>query len=226
MANNRAAAQAICIKRMKELDPSGYHAAFYESYLQKMSNDEFDAFMKRLQTQEQQLTAWMPNFKHDIKLSTDNNIRLAEKMGYSFFQRIWITDPVTKQRYLTPRKHMVYDANCSRMIQILDDKISVPVKNGQIDELTGQVRGDSRASQISGPEFMILGSKGLHSPIAELMKFRGGDLTSNRLLNDQIIKSGSASMNGIPAAGDRSAKSVHQLSVILSGMLFSNNFAG
>lgn len=224
MAKNRAAAQAILLRRMKEMDPSERHFKHYSDLVTKMNNDEFDKFMEGLVDGSNKLVAYILNYDKESVISTDRNIKLAKDMGYEFFKRIWITDPVTGVKYLTPRKHMVYEANVCRQIQTLDHKISVPEKNNKIDELTGQVRADSRSSQISGPEMMVMNSQGLTSAIVELMKFRGGDIVSNRHLNHQLETSGEASMNSIPVAHVETNRSVKTLSVILNGMMFENNF--
>lgn len=223
---NRAAAQGVILNRMRQLDPSGRHHDHYQELLTKMSNEEFDNFMTGLISGKIMLTAYFPNYDEKAQITTANNIKLAKDMGYNFFQRIWITDPVTGVQYLTPRPHMVYTANVCRQIQTLDHKISVPEKNGKINELTGQVRSDSRASQISGPEMMVLNSKGLTDIIVEGMKLRGGDIVSNRQLNHLLHQNGEVSIKDIPAAPYERNRSVQTLSVILNGMMFGNNFAG
>ena len=62
--------------------------------------------------------------------------------------------------------------------------------------------------------------------VIEMVKFRGGDNVSMRYLDDEIIKTGGASMAGVPGQAERPAKSVRTLSSILTAMMFTNNFAG
>lgn len=223
---NRAKAQALCLDLFKRMDPSGVHEEFYRDYLSNMSDEEFDKFIKRLKSGEQQLNITVPNYDNKVQITKDNNEKLAAELGLEFRQYIWITDPVTGIQARTERKHIVYDTNVCRQVQSLDHKISVAKDNGSVDELTGQVRGGSRSSRTSGPEFMILNSYGLTSAAAELIKFRGGDLISNRMMNDRLNKTGTVSMNGIPNAEQRTNRSVRTLSSLLLGMHFENNFAG
>lgn len=225
MKTNRAAAQGILLKRMKELDPSGRQYEYYQNILPKMSDNEFNRFMEGLRTGTNPLAVVIPNFG-DTQITVDNNIKLAASMGYEFYQRIWIHDPETGVNYLTPGKHLVYESNVCRQVQTIDHKISVPKDNSRIDNLTGQPAGDSRSSQCSGPELMILKSQGLDAPLVELLKIRGGDNTSRRISENLIIKSGSATMAGIPGAELRTTKSVKTMSIILNGMMLTNNFAG
>lgn len=223
---NISEAKRICITRLNQLDKSGKNAAMYQEMFDKMTNADFDKFMQALITGSNPLSVIIPNYDDTVDITVDNNIELAKSMGRDMFQRIWITDPRNGDIYLTQRKHLVYETNVCRQTQTLDHKISTAKDNSEIDELTGQVRGKSKASGFSGPEFMITNSQGLDSVIAEFIKFRGGDLISNRLMNNQLVKEGRVSMNEIPGADQRSRRSVQTLSNILNGMLFANNFAG
>lgn len=223
---NRASATGILLKRMKEMDTTGRHYEFYNEVLPKMSNDEFKRFIEGLVSGKNPLTINIPNYDEETGITVDNNIAMAKGMGYEFYQRIWVTDPITGVEYLTPLKHLVYDATVARQTQTIDDKISVAKNNKSIDNTTGQPAGDSRAAQCSGPEVMILNSVGLDEPLLELMKFRGGDNVSRRYTENLIIKTGQASMYATPGASLRPTRSVKTLSIILNGMGFTNNFAG
>lgn len=225
MKPNRAKAQSICIQRMKEWDKSGQNAAYYEEVFQKMSDAEFDHFMQKLITGENPLSGVVPNYG-TVKVTVMNNVKMAESMGYEMYKRIWVEDPLTGRRFLTPGKHLVYETNVCRQVQTLDHKISVPKDNKSVDERTGQPTGDSRAAQCSGPELMMLKSRGLNKTIIEMMKFRGGDNVSMRYLDQSIIKQGVGKMAAVPGQAERMPKSVQTLSAYLNGMMFSNNYAG
>lgn len=225
MEPNRAKAKSICIQRMKEWDSSGENAKYYEALFNQMNNHEFDVFMQKLITGENPLSGVIPNFS-DVAVTVENNIKMAASMGYEMYKRIWINDPMTGRRYLSPLKHLVYETNVCRQCQTLDHKISTATDNSQVDERTGQPTGDSKAAQTSGPEMMQLRARGLNKTIVELMKFRGGDNISMRYLDNSIIKTGHASMDSIPGQAERMPKSVQSMSALLNGMMFENNFAG
>lgn len=225
MKPNRAKAQSICIQRMKEWDKSGQNAAYYEDVFSKMSDAEFDEFMQKLISGSNPLSGVVPNFSN-VKVGVEHNIKMAASMGYDMYKRIWVEDPVTGRRFLTPLKHLVYEVNVCRQTQTLDHKISVAKDNTRVDERTGQPTGDSRSAQCSGPELMMLKTRGLDKTIIELMKFRGGDNVSRRHLDNSIIKQGVGSMAAVPGQAERMPKSVHTLSALLYGMMFVNNFAG
>lgn len=225
MKPNRAKAQGLCIQRMKEWDASGQNAAYYEEMFQKMNDQEFDNFMQQLISGKNPLSGVVPNFSK-VKVGVEHNIKMGESMGYEMYKRIWVEDPITGRRFLTPLRHLVYEVNVCRQTQTLDHKISVAKDNTHVDERTGQPTGDSRSAQCSGPELMMLKSRGLNKTIIELMKFRGGDNISMRHLDNSIIKEGSGSMASVPGQAERMPKSVQTLSAFLNGMLFVNNFSG
>ncbi len=181
--------------------------------------------MQNMISGENQLSGTKPNFS-SVKAGVQHNVKLVAEMGYEMYKRIWVEDPITGKRFLTPLKHLVYEVNVCRQTQTLDHKISVAKDNTHVDERTGQPTGDSRSAQCSGPELMMLKSRGLTSSITEMMKFRGGDNVSMRHLDTSIIRTGTGSMNAIPGARERMPKSVQTMSAILAGMLFENNFAG
>lgn len=225
MKKNAARAKAICLQRMKEWDKSGKNAQLYEDLFGKMTDDDFDKFMTGLKSGKSPLFGVIPNFS-EVEVTVSHNLEMAKDMGYDMYQRIWATDPTTGLRYLTTNKHLVIETNVCRQIQILDHKLSVAKDNNTIDARTGQPADDSRSARCSGPELMMLKSRGLNNTTIEMMKFRGGDNESMRHLDDEIIKTGAASMAGVPGQADRSNKSVKTMSAILTAMMLTNNFAG
>lgn len=223
MKPNRSAAQAVCLKRMKELDPSNINAQVYEDMFKAMTDTQFHEFMQGLISGSNPLNIAVPNFG-ETKVTVENNIKMIEDMGFPLYQRIWVTDPLTGQEFLTPRKYMVVEANVCRQAQTLDHKISVAKDNKSIDERTGQPTGKSKSGKLSGPEFMMLKNRGLDKTIIELIKFRGGDLESMRYLDNEIIKTGVGSMANVPGQSVRAPKSVQTMSAYLTAMMFVNNF--
>lgn len=225
MAVNREKAKSGLIANMKRWDASGINAKFYEDLFKDMDDAAFDNFMDKMISGRVPLSGTIPNYS-DVEVAVRHNVKIASEMGHEMYQRIWVKDPWTGQLFLSPRKHLVYETNVCRQCQTLDHKISVPKDNTQIDERTGQPTGDSKSAGFSGPEFMMLKSRGLNKTIIELIKFRGGDLQSMRYVDDMIIKSGNGSMAATPGQAERMPKSVQTMSALLNGMLFTNNFAG
>lgn len=225
MQPNIAKTKSVCIQNMKQWDPSGINASFYEDLFKNQTETDFTNFMQGLITGKNPLFGTIPNYSN-VKVAVENNIKMASSLGYEMYKRIWVTDPETKVEYLTTQSHLVYETNICRQIQILDHKLSVSKDNTQVDARTGQPADESKSARCSGPELMMLKSRGLNNTVIEMIKFRGGDNTSMRYLDDELIKTGRASMAGVPGQAERAAKSVRTLSSILTAMMFTNNFAG
>lgn len=217
---NRKAATAEAVKWLEELLPGSENARVFEEQLNRLSDAQFDAYIGKLESGEATVSLTAPNLsKH--KLTIENNLRVAKLLGHDFFERLWLTDPVTNVLYLTPVKYMVVDLPLRRQQQLLVEKMSVPEDNNHIDELTGQPAGVSAAARVSFPELQVLYAQGLDASIEELIKFRGGDIKAFQAMNREIVNTGGASMASIKRVPTR-VKSTETLSTILKAMHLDN----
>lgn len=231
MNKNRKAFIDQVVKDIEALAPGSENAKIYKQALEKMPEGQFQAILKaaRNATSEHPdysqpffiLPVVQPNMEK-YKITTDNNLKLAKKWGVEFFQRIWMTDRVTKQTYLTNLPYLVIDLPMTRPAQTLDKKIAIPDHNRSIDDRTDQVTGDSKGASISYPEVQILNARGLEDTILEFIKARGGDSKVGRLMDKQIKDTGSFDLDTVKDA-DTQAKSTETLSHILTGMHLENN---
>lgn len=216
MAGNRAKAQAFLLENIDSILPDGKNKAIYARLFSEMSDKQFDDFMKKLEDGSVKLAITAPNLA-DVKLSVERNVQLAEKLGHSFFERIWMKDSDDTPAYLTPIPYMVIDLPVRRQAQLLVKKISIPENNKSIDDLTGQPTGKSKGSKISYPETQVLAALGLDECLTELLKYRGGDVKGFNAMNRQIAETGSTSMKAIePLAG--TVQSTITLKTYLTGM--------
>jgi hypothetical protein len=218
---NRQAATAELLLWIDKLMPGSPNRGVYETTLAKLSDEEFSAFIARLESKEQILSLVAPNLD-DQKLTIGNNLEVAKQLGHNFFERIWMTDPVTSICYLTVKKYLIIDLPLRRQQQLLVKKISIPVDNRHIDELSGQPTGPSKSARVSFPELQVLSAQGMDRSIEELIKFRGGDDKAFRAMNTQIIDTGGANLDSLSKFPTR-VKSTVVLSTILKAMMLSNN---
>ena len=197
MAKNRKAAEEFLIKAIDEMLPGGDNAAIYKEAFSRMSDKDFEDMMFRFKQGLQRPVIYAPNFSK-ASLNTERNIKLAQKYGHSFFERLWIKSSDPKQpAYLTNNKFMVVDLPIRRQAQMLTKKISVPDNNRHVDQLTGQPAGVSAASRISYPELQVMQAMELDSSLVELLKFRGGDTGGFNAMNKAIFKDGSVTLKAI-----------------------------
>lgn len=219
---NRKAAEELILKWIKEIDPSGVNHDMYKNDIfPSMSDKTFGDWMALIRDGKDYIFVNMPNLKGN-KITVANNFKVAKKMGVDFFQRISQVDPETGKRYSGTRKYLVIHLPVRRQIQMISDKISVQEGSGKRDALSGQITQGTRGSSLSYPETLVLYSQGLDKSITELVKARGGDETASRMLNEEILSTGNASLSNIQKLPTR-AKSSETLSTILTAMHIKNN---
>lgn len=218
---NRKAFEKTVLEWISELDTSGENTEIYKTRFAKMSDKEIEEYVKAIEAGEDFISLVYPNLKKS-KITVENNLRVAKKLGHEFFQRLWLTDQSTGQRYLTPVKYLVIDLPVRRQVQMLSKKMSIPKDNIHIDELTNQPRDDSKASAISFPELLVLFSQGLDQSVLEFIKLRGGDQRAYNAVERAIAEQGEVNTDFIMQAGTR-VKSTETLSAYLKAMHFNNN---
>ena len=185
------------------------NTTLYKNLFVKMTDPEFDNFMKGLRDKTITLSMIIPN-GGDVKVSVENNFAIAKELGHDFFEHIKITGQEDLPDYITPIKHLTYILPIRRASQLLSKKISIPDSDRTIDVMTGQVTGKSEASKITMPEIQMLVGMGLYSSVRELLKIRGGDIQANNAMNAMLYKTGAASQAVVEqyASGVESSKTL------------------
>lgn len=219
---NRKAAEAVILKWISELDPSGLNTEQTKTFFKDMSDVQFDEYINRLEQGLDFVSLVYENLK-DSQISVDNNLRVAQLMKHEFFEKLWLTDAITGRTYLTPLEYLVIDLPVKRQVEMLTKKISIPDDNRHIDELTDQPTGVSKGASLSYPEMLVLYSKGLDQSIIEMMKFRGGDSKAFLEMERSIRDTGGVDLKAIDK-GNTKVKSTMVLSTLLKGMHLDNNF--
>lgn len=199
--------------------------------LEAMNDAEFEGYMRALRRSptgiadqgRQTLTYYAPNLSK-TKISVKRNLEIAEKIGHKFFERLWLTDPQTGVTYLTPNEYMVIDLPVRRQAQVLIKKVSIPMDNNSVDELSAQPTGDSKGGKLSFPELQAQVSQQLDRTIIEEIKIRGGDEKAFQEFERRMIETGSVSQEELLRLGTR-VKSTQTLSNLLKGMHLDNNLA-
>lgn len=220
---NRAAAEKVILEWIDQLDPSGKNTTVYKALFARMSDKQFDEYMRAIESGQDFVSLISENLS-DSQVTTDNNLKVAKKMGYEFFHRIWMTDPVTGTVYLTNEKYLVVELPVRRQIQTLVNKISIPEDNRHVDDLTDQPIGASKGSSLSFPEILVLHASGHDQSIIEMIKLRGGDLKAMNAMDRQIAQTGSAKLESILPLGTK-VKSTVNLATLLNAMHLANNYA-
>jgi hypothetical protein len=197
---------------------------FMKKRLDGMADAEFKALMTGFRSGELFPRLIVPNLTTG-EFDMTKMLAVAKQMRVKLFHRIWLTDPKTKQTYLTPLEYLVVVLPVRRQAQLLVKKISIPGDNRHVDEMTGQPTGPSKGSSISFPELQVMAAKCLDNSITELIKFRGGDTTAYNAMTKSILESGTVSNEMLEGLGSN-VKVTEVLSSLLTGMHLDNNLVG
>lgn len=220
--SNREAATRELLHFIDRFAPGSDNTRIYENMLAKLTDEEFEAFMVALETEEETLALFVANLGQH-KLSLERNLEIADELDYELFQHLLLTDPHTGQVTKTVTKHLVVLLPLRRQVQMLWKKMSIPETNSVVDERSGQATGSSKGSRLSYPELQVNAAKGLDNMVLELIKFRGGDEKAYNAMNRQIMETGEASLESITATLPSKVKATQTLSVLLKAMHLSNN---
>lgn len=220
MAKNRQAAHNTAIAYIAKLTPGSGNAERYEKILSSMSDAEFDRYIQGLKSKDKILYVTEPIYGKKT-ISVENNLKLAEQLGYSFFQKLWIGGTGNSPTYQTPNTYLVLDVPVRRASQILTKKRSIPKNMRVVDSLTGQPTGESKGAKISYPELQVAAAMGLEKNMIELMKYRGGDTRGGAALSGMLTKFGKVSLDTLKpyASGVESTKLLN--TYLLAAMLKS-----
>lgn len=230
--SNRAAATAFILDNIAQIDSNDKeNVELIKNQLASLTDAQFESYMKRLaevtpadpDRQQDCLSYYAPNLGN-TKITIENNLKLASKLGHKFFERLWLTDAQTGVTYLTPNEYLVIDLPIRRQAQLLIKKASIPLDHKSVDELSGQVTGGSKGSKLSFPELQAQVSQGLDQTIIEEIKIRGGDEKAYQEFERQMVEKGSVSQSEILSMGTK-VKTTETLATLLKGMHLDNNLA-
>ncbi len=221
---NRKAAEKVILEGLSMIDPSGTNTQLMIAFFKNMTDAAFDKYMQAIADGTDYVSIVAPTLTK-CKITTENNLKVAKKLNFEFFHRLWLTDVATGSVYLTNQRYLVVKLPVRRQIQTLENKISIPEDNRHVDDLTDQPTGVSKGSSISFPELLVMYSQGNSRGIEELIKYRGGDIKGMQAMDKQIHESGGASLDSLSKLGTK-VKSTQTLSVMMKAMHLENNFLG
>lgn len=195
MPANRKAAEEEILKGLSLISPGCSDIERYKARFSKMTNVEFDAFIKRLQSGEETLQITVPPGSEGKSLNAERNMAVAEKWGHDFHQRLWMPAEEGQPSFLTPIDYLVIKLPVRIASQRVAKKASIPKTSRVINSLSGQPTGESKGASWSFPEVRLAVAMGMKSAPLELMKYRGGDQRGNAALNASLIRTGQARLD-------------------------------
>lgn len=210
---------------MQTIEPEGTNAEMWKERLSKMTDKEFDTFMRALQkgqanpNEGEQLHVYTPNMKVAIKPINATNA--AEKLGLKLFERVYLHDDVAGKKYLTPREYLILSLPIRRVRQYILGKMSTAPSDKTINAMTGQVTGPDKTASMTYVEAQALKAKGMDKVLTEYVKIRGGDVVAYRDTVRQLHETGTCNISDV---GDRTrAKTPDVLKALFAGMYIDTN---
>ncbi|QDH47130.1 hypothetical protein PQC07_gp050 [Aeromonas phage D3] len=221
MLKNRKEIQNDILFLAKRITPGGGNHRIYTALFEEMSDDQFKLFWNGIHD-----SGFIPfivdNYDNKEMIDYDGIAKLAKELNIPLEQRIIMTDPDTGLEHTTPETYLVGIAETRKQRQLQAKKFGASKHDHDIEDLTGQPTGDSKAGGISNPEIQVLLSLGLKTMAKELADVRGGDIGAYQAYKNDIISGGETTVQSTLERGT-GVKSLRTAHWMLRGRLLDNN---
>lgn len=219
MTEKRKKVQDYILKVLTIMEPKQVNANRYREIFSKMSDKDFDQYMKDIRDKKKKLVFYIPNL--DVIVQMSDLYKACDFTGAIVFERIVFYDEVTGMEYTTPHEFPVLRIPVRRLKQFQMHKMSIPESDKRTDVLTGQLVKPDASAKFSFPEMQVMHGRGLDNTIIEFMKLRGGDLHAYATMKQSLEETGEFSQSALP--GDSIARSAMSMDLVLKCMLIDNN---
>lgn len=173
------------------ITPGGGSRQVYESIFKNCTDEQFDKIWDGIKKRGY-IPIFLDNFDSMEMIDYDLVVGLCNKWEIPLEQQVIIPDPDTGIFHTTPETALVGIVEVGKQRQIIVKKIGVSKHDYDIEDLTGQPTGDSKAGGISNPEINILIALGLSTVAKELASVKGGDIGAYRNYKSQLSTTGTA----------------------------------
>ena len=180
---------------MNKLDPSGANSKLYHEKFDKMSDNQFDSYIRRFFEDEKQ-NFYLEIVEYERDLTMENINACADMMGVPLYERIALP-------YLTGDKENVLVSRTAvptgyihekRMPQTLMKKSAASIKIDKRNPKTGQVVGEDKNARNSDSEVYSLATLGAMQFLRESLGPRSDDMKSKNEMYAAIAKNGYVSL--------------------------------
>lgn len=201
MTDKRKQVEELIDSTLKLLDPTGINAQKYRNMFQVMSDEEFSNWITRFLADEKS------NFRLDIEefgdgsrsLKFENVEKAANHLGIKLFEYVYIphvsSNPNRPVR--TKQPVLVGYLNIKRPQQLATKKTGLSLSDTNRDEMTGSVKGDSKAGTTTGIENELLAGVGGEIILSEISGARGDNETEYNNMISAIAETGSVRLADI-----------------------------
>lgn len=219
--SNRKAFEKLILDRMARVTEGGGNKVIYERIFKEASNDDIETMVQWLE-QGNSLPIWSPGGIAKEELTYKNLMALCELDKVKIMQRIISYDEDTNIMSMSPNEAIVGRSELRAQRQFWAKKFNAAKNDYKVDDLTGQVSMESRATGISMPEITVLRGLGLPIMSNELYNVKGGDQDALKAYKNDLLTTGKTTTDGSlrKGSGTKVLSTVHFL---LRGRLIDNN---
>lgn len=221
---NRKKAEDYLLTFMGKLTKGKGNVGIYSKLFGNMTDVQFKEFVDKLDLglkQNQGVPIWVSNYDTKERLVFDHIVELAAEYGLDLEQQLIMTDEDTGIEFVTPHKCYTGIAEVRKQRQMLIKKFGGGKDDNTIDDLTGQVVGESRGSSISAPEAHVLLTLKLPLTLQEQFDIKGGDLKALDSYRNDLITTGTTTVSGSLKRGS-GVKSLKTLNYLLHGRMIDS----
>ncbi|MNG46975.1 hypothetical protein D3C79_48420 [compost metagenome] len=194
MASNRKAFEAYVLDFMGEVTKGGGNKVIYERLFKALNNEQLEALVVKME-QGMPLSIWVSNWNRKEMIEYERILRLSKKYGVVIEQQLIVYDADTGIKSMTPHTAITGLVRFRKQRQMQVTKFGAAANDYSIDDLTGQVMGDSRSTGISQPEITVLRNLGLDIMANELYNVKGGDLDALKHYKNELLTTGKTNTN-------------------------------
>lgn len=221
MAGDRKAFEKIVLDFMSKVTKGGHNAKIYKDLFGRCSDEQIEQIVVNIE-KGGCLPVWASNWDSSEMLDFRNIQKLAKQYDVALETQLVIFDQDTGLEVITPETYYVGTAEVRRQRQMLAKKFGYAKDDLKIDDLTGQVMGDSRGTGISNPEIQVLLYLGLPTLAKELYDVRGGDLKALDVYRKELMDTGRTNTNEALRRGS-GVKSLSTAHFLFRGRGLDNN---
>jgi hypothetical protein len=218
---NRKAFEKLVLDRMGRVTDGGGNKVIYERIFKEATDEQIEGMVKWLE-QGNSLPIWSPGGIKKEELRYETLMKLCELDKVKIMQRVISYDEDTNIMSMSPNEAIVGRSELRAQRQFWAKKFNAAKNDYKIDDLTGQVSMESRATGISMPEITVLRGLGLTTMANELYNVKGGDQDALKAYKNDLLTTGKTTTDGSlrKGSGTKVLSTVHYL---LRGRLIDNN---
>lgn len=197
---------------MQLLDPSGNNVDLYKRKFEKMTDEQFDKWMKAFRDDDKS-NFYLEIIEFERELDLKNIEKAADYLKIPLYEYVCVPyinevnvnnpdkskDP-NAEIIVTPTKCPVGYLHIKRMPQSVHHKNSTTTSNSKRNTKTGQVTGDDKNGRTTDVETFALTVYGAEDSLKELMGFRADDQAAKQQAYAEIERDGYVQLSDLKSS--------------------------